>query len=137
MAVELDLRGGAVDSLRADTCLVPYTIFIDPQLGRIGLTETEARQRCHSVRVARMPMSHVARALEVDESREFMKAVIDDATGWIVGYACPGIEGGGLMNMVEIAMLGKLPYTTLHEAVFAHSTLGESWNNPFMAMDAA
>jgi pyruvate/2-oxoglutarate dehydrogenase complex dihydrolipoamide dehydrogenase (E3) component len=116
---------------------VPYTIFIDPQLGRVGLTETEARTRGHSVRVARMPMSHVARALEVDESRGFMKAVIDANSGQILGYACLGIEGGELMNMVEIAMLGKLPYTRLKETIFAHPTLGESLNNLFMAMDAA
>ena len=116
---------------------VPYTIFIDPQLGRVGLTETEARARGHSIRVAKMPMSHVARALEVDESRGFMKAIIDANTGQILGYACLGIEGGELMNMVEIAMLGNLPYTTLKEAIFAHPTLGESLNNLFMAMDAA
>jgi pyruvate/2-oxoglutarate dehydrogenase complex dihydrolipoamide dehydrogenase (E3) component len=103
----------------------------------VGLTETEARARGHSIRVAKMPMSHAARALEVDESRGFMKAIIDANTGQILGYACLGIEGGELMNMAEIAMLGNLPYTTLKEAIFAHPTLGESFNNLFMAMDSA
>jgi len=117
--------------------LVPYTVFIDPQLGRVGLTETEARTRGYSIRVARLPMNYVARALEVDESRGFMKAVVDANTGQILGYACLGIEGGELMNMVEIAMLGKVPYPVLKEAIFAHPTLGESLNNLFMAMDAA
>jgi pyruvate/2-oxoglutarate dehydrogenase complex dihydrolipoamide dehydrogenase (E3) component len=65
-----------------------------------------------------------------------MKAVVDSTSGQILGYACLGIEGGELMNMVEIAMLGKAPYTTLKEAIFAHPMLGESLNNLFMAMDA-
>jgi pyruvate/2-oxoglutarate dehydrogenase complex dihydrolipoamide dehydrogenase (E3) component len=117
--------------------LVPYTVFIDPQLGRVGLTEAEARAQGRSIRVARMPMSYVARALEVDESRGFMKAVVDSNSGQILGYAGLGIEGGELMSMVEIAMLGKVPYTTLKEAIFAHPTLGESLNNLFSAMDAA
>ncbi|HYY89162.1 MAG TPA: FAD-dependent oxidoreductase, partial [Chloroflexota bacterium] len=115
--------------------LVPYTVFIDPQLGRVGLTEAEARAQGRPIRVAKLPMSHVARALEVDESRGFMKAVVDAETNQILGYACLGIEGGELMNMVEIAMLGKVPYTTLKEAIFAHPTLGESLNNLFMALD--
>jgi pyruvate/2-oxoglutarate dehydrogenase complex dihydrolipoamide dehydrogenase (E3) component len=117
--------------------LVPYTVFIDPQLGRVGLSETEARAQGRSIRVAKMPMNHVARALEVDESRGFMKAIVDADSGQILGYTCLGIEGGELMNMVEIAMLGKVPYTVLKEAIFAHPTLGESLNNLFMAMDAA
>jgi pyruvate/2-oxoglutarate dehydrogenase complex dihydrolipoamide dehydrogenase (E3) component len=117
--------------------LVPYTVFIDPQLGRVGVTEAEARAQARSIRVAKTPMSHVARALEVDETRGFMKAIVDVDTNQILGYACLGIEGGELMNMVEIAMLGKVPYTTLKEAIFAHPTLGESLNNLFMALDAA
>jgi pyruvate/2-oxoglutarate dehydrogenase complex dihydrolipoamide dehydrogenase (E3) component len=116
--------------------LVPYTVFIDPQLGRIGLTETEARAQGRRIRVARLDMSGVARAVEVDESRGFMKAVVDADNGQILGYACLGIEGGEMMNMVEIAMLAKMPYTTLKEAIFAHPTLGESLNNLFTAMDA-
>ena len=117
--------------------LVPYTVFIDPQLGRVGLTETEARAQGRSIRVAKLSMHYVARALEIDESRGFMKAVVDADTDQILGYACLGIEGGELMNMVEIAMLGKLPYTLLKEAIFAHPTLGESLNNLFMSLDAA
>jgi len=103
----------------------------------VGLTETEARAQGRSIRVAKMPMKYVARALEVDETRGFMKAVVDADTGQILGYACLGIEGGELMTMVEIAMLGKMPYTVLKEAIFAHPTLGESLNNLFMGMDAA
>ncbi len=108
-----------------------YTVFIDPQLGRVGLTETEAREQGRNVKVASMPMSYVARALEVDEPRGVMKAIVDADSGHILGAAVLGIEGGELMSMLEIAMLGKLPYTVLRDAVFAHPTLAESLNNLF------
>ena len=115
--------------------LVPYTVFIDPQLGRVGLSETEARATGRAIRVARMPMNYVARALEVDESRGFMKAVVDAKSGQILGCAVLGIEGGEIMAMLEIAIIGKLPYTVLRDAVFAHPTLAESLNNLFTMFD--
>jgi len=108
---------------------VPYTVFIDPQLGRVGLSESEARARGLNIRVAKMPMSYVARALEVSESRGFMKAVIDADTKQILGCAVLGIEGGEIMAMIQIAMMGKLPYTVLKDGIFAHPTLAESLNN--------
>jgi pyruvate/2-oxoglutarate dehydrogenase complex dihydrolipoamide dehydrogenase (E3) component len=107
----------------------PYTVFIDPQLGRVGLSESEARAKGLNIRVARMPMSYVARALEVSESRGFMKAVIDADTKQILGCAVLGIEGGEIMSMIQIAMMGKLPYTVLKDGIFAHPTLAESLNN--------
>lgn len=115
--------------------LVPYTVFIDPQLGRVGITETEARDQGLDIRVAKLPMSHVARAIEMSETRGFLKAVVDAKTNQILGCAALGIEGGEMMSMLEIAMMGKLPYTTLKEAIFAHPTLAESLNNLFLAMD--
>jgi len=109
--------------------LIPYTVFIDPQLGRVGMSENEARAKGLDIQVARMPMKNVARALELSESRGFMKVVIDAATDQILGCAILGIEGGEIMSMIEIAMMGKLPYTTLKDAIFAHPTLAESLNN--------
>lgn len=114
---------------------VPYTLFTDPQLGRVGLTEKEARAQGRKIRIAKLPMSHVARALEVDETRGFMKAVVDAESKQILGAAILGIEGGEVMSAVEIAMMGKLPYTALRDGTFAHPTLAESLNNLFMAMD--
>jgi pyruvate/2-oxoglutarate dehydrogenase complex dihydrolipoamide dehydrogenase (E3) component len=111
--------------------LVPYTVYIDPQLGRVGMTEAEARKRGLDVRVATMEMSGVARALEVDESRGMLKAVVDARTDRILGFAALSIEGGEIMSMVEIAMLGNLPWQTLRNAVFAHPTLAEGLNNLF------
>lgn len=116
--------------------LVPYTVFIDPQLGRVGLSEAEAREQGRDVRVASMPMSYVPRALEMDESRGMMKAVVDGGTGEILGCAILGIEGGEIMAMIQIAMMGKLPYTALRDGVFAHPTLAESLNSLFAAIDA-
>ncbi|HKT36898.1 MAG TPA: FAD-containing oxidoreductase, partial [Ktedonobacterales bacterium] len=88
-----------------------------------------------NIKVAKMPMSYVARADEVDETRGFMKAVVDAETRQILGCAILGIEGGELMAMVEIAMLGHLPYTVLRDAIFAHPTLAESLNNLFASLD--
>ncbi len=115
--------------------LVPYTVFIDPQLGRVGLSETDARKSGRTIKVAKMPMNYVARALEIDESRGFMKAIVDAGTGHILGCAILGIEGGEIMSMLEIAMMGKLSYTVLRDAIFAHPTLAESLNNLFSSLD--
>lgn len=114
---------------------VPYTMFIDPQLGRIGLSETEAREQGRNIRVAKMPMSSVARALEMEESRGFMKAVVDADTKEILGCAVLGVEGGEVMAMIQIAMMGGIPYTTLRDAVFSHPTLAESLNTLFSMVE--
>ncbi len=114
--------------------LVPYTVFIDPQLGRVGLSETEARARGRQFRVARMPMTSVARALETDETRGFMKALVEIGTGQILGAAILGAEGGEIMSVLEVAMMGKLPYTALKDAIFAHPTFAESLNNLFLTL---
>jgi pyruvate/2-oxoglutarate dehydrogenase complex dihydrolipoamide dehydrogenase (E3) component len=130
------LRANLLEGGSASTSgrLVPYTVFIDPQLGRIGMSETEAAAAGREVRVAKMPMSYVARALEVDEPRGFMKAVVDGGTGQLLGCAVLGIEGGELMAAMEVAMMGRLPYTALRDAVFAHPTLAESLNNLFASL---
>jgi len=111
--------------------LLPYTLFIDPQLGRVGMSESEARTSGRKIRVAKMPMTYVARALELDESRGFMKVIVDAETSQILGAAILGIEGGEVMSQIQLAMMGKLPYQALRDAVFAHPTLSESLNNLF------
>lgn len=111
--------------------LVPYVVFMDPQLGHIGMSEMEARKTNRKIRVAKMPMSYVARALELDESRGFMKAIVDVQTEQLLGATVLGIEGGELMAVFEMAMMGKVPYTALRDGIFAHPTLAESLNNLF------
>jgi pyruvate/2-oxoglutarate dehydrogenase complex dihydrolipoamide dehydrogenase (E3) component len=112
--------------------MVPYTVFTDPQLGGIGLTETEARKQNRRICVAKMPMSYVARALETDETRGMMKAIVDAETKQILGAAVLGVDGGEIMSMLQIAMMGKLPYTVLQNATFSHPNLSESLNNLFL-----
>lgn len=125
------LEGGSASTTDR---LVPYTVFIDPQLGRIGLSETQARQEGRDIQVAKLPMSNVARALEVDETRGFMKAVVDAETDLILGFAMLGIEGGEIMAVVQMAMLGQVPCSMIRNGVFAHPTLAESLNNLLMTL---
>ena len=110
---------------------IPSCVFIDPQLGRIGLSEKEAREQGRKVRVAKLPMTSVARAMETGRSRGFMKAIVDPQTDEILGAAILGEDGGEVMSMIQLAMMGKLKYTVLHDAILAHPTLAESLNNLF------
>ena|SRR5882672_5742867 len=115
---------------------VPNCVFIDPQLATVGLSETEAQKRGLDYRVAKLPMTGVARAVEMSETRGFMKAIVDAKTKQILGCTVLGVEGGEIMSMLQIAMMGKIPYPAIKEAVFAHPTLAESLNNLFMTLDA-
>ncbi len=132
------LRTNLIDGGDATTTarLVPYTVFTDPQLGRVGLTEAEARQQGRAVRIATLPMSEVARAVEVDETRGFLKAVVDAENDQILGFAALALEGGEVMAAVQIAIMGKLPYTALRDGIFAHPTLAESLNNLFASIES-
>ena len=127
------LAGG---SATIDGRMVPHCMFIDPQLATVGLNETEAQRRGLDYRVAKLPMTSVARALETSETRGFMKAIVDAETDQILGCAVLGIEGGEIMSMIQVAMIGRIPFQTLKEAIFAHPTLAESLNNLFLYFDA-
>jgi pyruvate/2-oxoglutarate dehydrogenase complex dihydrolipoamide dehydrogenase (E3) component len=126
------LEGGSRTS--ADR-MVPYVVFIDPQLGRVGMTEAEARRSGRKVRIAKMGMDSVPRALEMGESRGFIKAVVDAESEQVLGAAVLGLEGGEIMAMLEIAMMGRLPYTALRDGVFTHPTLAECLNTLFYSFD--
>jgi pyruvate/2-oxoglutarate dehydrogenase complex dihydrolipoamide dehydrogenase (E3) component len=132
--LETNLLKGGSASTRGR--LVPYVVFIDPELGRVGLSEEQARRQGRRIRVAKMPMRYVARALEVGEPRGLMKVVVDAASGEILGCAILGVWAGEIMSIMEVAMMGRLPYTALQNAVFAHPTLAESLNNLFDHLDA-
>lgn len=111
--------------------LVPYVVYTDPQLGHIGMHEHEARSLFpnSNIKIAKMPMSYVARALETDESRGLMKAVVDIDSGLILGFTCLGIEGGEVMAVVQMAMMGKVRWEVMRDAVWAHPSLAEALNN--------
>jgi pyruvate/2-oxoglutarate dehydrogenase complex dihydrolipoamide dehydrogenase (E3) component len=115
--------------------VVPYTVFTDPQLGRVGLTEREARAQGRAIRVAKLPMTAVIRALETGETRGFMKAVVDAGSGQILGCAVLGSEGGEIMTMIQVAMLGNLTSTAMADAIFTHPLLAEGLNTLFAMFD--
>ena len=116
--------------------IVPYTVFIDPQLGRVGMTEREARAHGRAIRVATLPMNAVVRAIETGETRGFMKAIIDADNGQILGCSILGSEGGEIMTVIQVAMLGKLTDTAMADAIFTHPLLAEGLNTLFAAVDA-
>jgi pyruvate/2-oxoglutarate dehydrogenase complex dihydrolipoamide dehydrogenase (E3) component len=111
--------------------LVPYVMFLDPQLGRVGFSETEAKTKGVKVRVAKLNVVDIARPIEMSETRGFIKVLVDEKD-FIVGVTTFCVEGGELLASLQIAMMAKLPYTALREGVFSHPTLSESLNNLFM-----
>jgi pyruvate/2-oxoglutarate dehydrogenase complex dihydrolipoamide dehydrogenase (E3) component len=115
--------------------IVPYTVFIDPQLGRVGMSEDEARRKGFNILTAKMQMSNVTRAIETGETRGLMKVIIDKNSERILGCAILGMEGGEIMSVLQIAMMAELKYTALRDGTFAHPTLAESLNNLFMNLE--
>ncbi len=114
---------------------VPYCMFTDPPLGRVGITETEAKQKGLNIKVATLPMANVARAVETGDTRGLMKAVVDTHTKQIIGVAILGQEGGEIMSVLEMAMQGKITYDRVRYCIFAHPTYSESLNNLFMKIE--
>jgi pyruvate/2-oxoglutarate dehydrogenase complex dihydrolipoamide dehydrogenase (E3) component len=111
--------------------LVPYCMFTDPQLARVGLSEAEARRQGVAARVARLPMSAVLRAETTDEMQGFMKALVGGSDDRILGFAMIGAEAGEVMAAVQTAMLADLPYTRLRDAILAHPTMAEGLGSLF------
>ncbi len=115
--------------------LVPYTMFTDPQLAHVGMHEKEAKEKNINVKVAKLPMENVARAIEMGETRGLMKAVVDAGSGKILGATIIGIEGGEVLSALQLAMMGGLTYKDLRDGIFSHPTLVESLNNLFMKIE--
>jgi pyruvate/2-oxoglutarate dehydrogenase complex dihydrolipoamide dehydrogenase (E3) component len=114
-------------NLTIENRIVPYCVFTDPQLGGVGMTEKEARAAGHKLKIGTLPMSHVARAIERDETAGLMKVIVDAANDRILGAAILGGEGGELVHVLYTLMLGNLPYTLLKGAVYVHPTLCEGF----------
>jgi pyruvate/2-oxoglutarate dehydrogenase complex dihydrolipoamide dehydrogenase (E3) component len=111
--------------------LVPYCVFTDPQLGRVGLTEAEAQRRNIAVRVAKLPMTKVLRALTISETRGFMKALVEADGDRILGFAMLGPEASEVTAVVQTAMLAGMPYTGLRDAIITHPTMAEGLGGLF------
>jgi pyruvate/2-oxoglutarate dehydrogenase complex dihydrolipoamide dehydrogenase (E3) component len=114
--------------------LIPFCLYTDPPLARVGLSEGEARRRGVAVRVARLPMAAVLRARSTGEMRGFMKALVDARTDRILGFTMFGPEAGEVMAVVQTAMLAGMPYTGLREAILAHPTMAEGLGPLFSAV---
>lgn len=111
---------------------VPYCMFTDPQLGRVGISEKEAKKQKLNYKVAVLPMSSVARGIETNETQGLMKAIVDVKTKEILGVAILASEGGEIMSVLQMAMEGGITYDKIRYCVFAHPTYSESLNNLFM-----
>lgn len=122
-------------NLSAHHRIIPYCMFTDPEMGRVGMTEKEAREKGFQVQVAKLQMSKSARGVETNETRGFMKAVVDEYSKQILGAAIIAANGGEIMSVLQMAMLGSIPYDTIRNMMFAHPTFSESLNNLFMTLD--
>jgi pyruvate/2-oxoglutarate dehydrogenase complex dihydrolipoamide dehydrogenase (E3) component len=120
-------------NLSIENRYVPYALFTDPQLGRVGMTEKEARTSGLPLKIGTYPMSRVARAIERDERAGLMKVIVNGDTNRILGATILGTEGGELIQILGALMLAGAPYTVLKGAVFIHPTLAEGF---FGLMDA-
>jgi pyruvate/2-oxoglutarate dehydrogenase complex dihydrolipoamide dehydrogenase (E3) component len=114
-------------NLSIDNRIVPYSVFTDPQLGGVGLTEREARKKGYKLKIGKMPMSYVARAIERDETAGLMKIVVDASNDRILGASILAAEGGELVQILGTVMLAGLSYTLLKGAVYIHPTLAEGF----------
>jgi pyruvate/2-oxoglutarate dehydrogenase complex dihydrolipoamide dehydrogenase (E3) component len=114
-------------NLTIDNRIVPYCVFTDPQLGRAGMTENEARATGHKLKIGKVAMSHVARAIERDETAGLMKIIVDATNDRILGAAVLAVEGGELIHVLYTLMLGNLPYTLLKGTIYIHPTLVEGF----------
>ena len=104
---------------------IPYTLFTDPELARIGLSEKEAKARGISYRLFKIPMQRVLRALTVSETRGFLKALVEVSGDRILGFTALAVDAGEIMASIQTAMMAGLPYTALRDAIWAHPTLVE------------
>jgi pyruvate/2-oxoglutarate dehydrogenase complex dihydrolipoamide dehydrogenase (E3) component len=116
--------------------LIPHVLFTDPPLAHVGLTEQEAQQKGIAVRVSRLPMSQVLRTAATEETTGFMKVLVGASDDRILGFTMLGAESGEVMAAVQTAMLAKMPFQELRDAVIAHLTYAEGLG-PLLAGVAA
>jgi pyruvate/2-oxoglutarate dehydrogenase complex dihydrolipoamide dehydrogenase (E3) component len=116
--------------------LVPFCIFTDPELARVGLNESEAQKKRVPYRLAKIPITEVLRTHTLSETRGFLKALVGAETDEILGLTAFGTQAGEMMSVVQTAMLGKLPYTLFSDAILAHPTMAEGLTVLFRAVPA-
>jgi pyruvate/2-oxoglutarate dehydrogenase complex dihydrolipoamide dehydrogenase (E3) component len=114
--------------------VVPFCLFTDPELARIGLSEREAQERGIRYRLAKIPMEAVLRTRTLSETRGFMKALIEENGDRILGFTAFGVEAGEVMAVVQVAMGAGLPYTALRDSILTHPTIAEGLTPLFSAV---
>ena len=120
--VHANLHGG---SRSTRDRLIPFCLFTDPEIARVGLNENEAATMGRAYRLAKLPMDAVFRARTLSETRGFMKTLVGVDSDEILGFTAVGPNAGEIMAVVQTAMMGKMPYTALRDAVFTHPTMAE------------
>jgi len=108
--------------------VIPYAMFIEPELARVGINESEAQRQGIAVRVAKLPMAAVPRARTTGDMHGFMKAIVDTGSDRILGFTMLGSNAGEVVATVQMAMLGNLPYTAIRDAILSHPTIAEGLN---------
>lgn len=104
---------------------MPFCLFTDPVLARVGLNESEAKSRGIGYRLVKMPMADILKTRTLSEPRGFLKMLLGAQSDEILGFTAFGVEGSELMGIVQTAMIGHLPYTKLGEGIFTHPTVAE------------
>jgi pyruvate/2-oxoglutarate dehydrogenase complex dihydrolipoamide dehydrogenase (E3) component len=120
--IRANLTGG--DRTKRDR-LIPYCMFTDPPLARVGVSEGDAQRQGIAVRVAKLPIAAVLRSRTISETRGFMKALVEAGGDRILGFTMIGAEAGEVMAVVQAVMLAGMPYTGLRDAIIAHPTMAE------------
>jgi pyruvate/2-oxoglutarate dehydrogenase complex dihydrolipoamide dehydrogenase (E3) component len=114
--------------------LIPYCMFTDPELARVGLSEGEAQRLGIGVRVAKLPVNAILRTLTTGEGKGFMKALVAESDDRILGFTMIGAEADGLLATMQLAILAKLPYPVVRDAIFAHPTMAEGLGSLFSSV---
>jgi len=111
--------------------VIPYAMFIEPELARVGINESDAQRQGIAVRVAKLPMASIPRARTTGDTHGFMKAIVDTQSDRILGFTMLGSNAGEVVATVQMAMLGNLPYTAVRDAILSHPTIAEGLNMLF------
>ena len=116
--------------------LVPFCLFTDPELARVGLSESEAKSRGIAYRLAKIPVTAILRSRTLSEPRGFYKALVAADSDRILGFTAFAPEAGEVMTIVQVAIAAGLPYTALRDAILTHPTMAEGLATLFRSVPA-
>ncbi|WP_068621347.1 FAD-dependent oxidoreductase [Paenibacillus tuaregi] len=120
---------GSGERTTLDRKQVPYSVFIDPPLSHVGLTEAEAQKQGYNIKVAKLPVTASTRARQLKQTEGLVKAVVDTDTGQLLGFTMFGVESSEVVNIVSVFMNSGQPYTALRDMIFTHPSMSEILND--------